>query len=538
MSFRLLPLALLLLASACGPRPPSPPSHADQAAARGILLRGNKVEPESLDPHLATSVSAGNILLNLFEGLTRLDPASLEPEPALAEHWDISDDGLRISFHLRPSQWSDGHPLRASDFVFAWRRLLDPRIAASYAFMLHPLRNARAVNRGDLPPEQLGVSAPDDHTLVLTLEHPTPWILPLLAHWVAFPLPEHVLRPLGADHNRETLWTRPESIVSNGPFLLDTWTPQVRVHLLRNPLYWQASLVSLQGADFLPIENQETEERAFRGGNLHLTYTLPRHRIHAWRQQAPASLRIDPYLESVGWVINLRSPGLSNPLVRQALSLALDRRLLVDNVLQGVRPPAFSLVPPGTAGYQPGLLLQENPDLARRLLAEAGFPNGEGLPEFRLVFVAGQDATRVAEVIQRLWFERLGVRLRLENLERQTYFQRRSEGDFDLLHFAWVGDFIDPETFLGLWRSDAGNNFARWNSPPFDAAMAASATLSPTRMEHLRRAEALLLEDLPILPLYFGATQFLASPHVQGWHPNLLDQHPLRSVTLLPPSSP
>ncbi len=518
-------LVLLLFQGACGRREASPrESRADAAIREGILLRGNGPEVESLDPHLATSVSAGNVLINLFEGLTRLHPETLAPEPAIAERWDISEDGLRYTFHLRESTWSDGTPLGAEDFAYSFRRLLNPALAASYASMLFPIQNARTL------PEELGVEVIDVRTLQITLERPTPYFLSLLAHWSAFPVPRHVLEKWGGADSRSGAWIRPENMVVNGPFLLTEWQPERVLRIRRNPRYWDIDSVRLQGADYMPIPVPETEERAFRGGDLHLTYTLPRHRLSAWREQRPEALRVDPYLESVGYVVRLAHPQLSDVRVREALSLALDRRLLVDKVLYAVREPAFSYVPPGTAGYQPSFLLQENREKARALLAAAGFPGGKGLPPLNLIFSTGQDTVRIAEVIQQQWREALGVEIVLNNLERQTYFQMRKEGNFDLCFFGWTGDFVDPETFLGLWISGAGTNYARWQNPAYDDHIASANHSGPERMKRLQEAEKILLQEFPIIPLYFGATQFLKDPRLQGWYPNLLDQHPLRAV--------
>lgn len=522
-------VAVLVFFSACGPRAPKE-TPADRAAEAGILLRGNGEEPESLDPHLATSVSAGNILTNLFEGLTRLDPKTLRPEPAMAERWDVSPDGRIYTFYLRDAPWSDGKRVRASDFVYAFRRLLRPELGASYAFMLFPLQHAEAIHRGEMPVDRLGVEAVDDRTLRVTLERPTPYFLSLLAHWTAFPLPRHVLESLNATTDRSTGWTRKEHLVSNGPFSLEEWVAEDVIRVRKNPNYWEAESVSLAGAEFRPYKDASTEERAFRGGELHVTFRLPRSRLPHYRANAPDVLRVDPYLESNAYVVNLSHPVLADPRVRRALSLALDRDVLTRTVLYDVREPAFTYVPPGTAGFHSEAMLEENRERARALLAEAGYSEGTGVPELDLIISSGQDTENVAQVVQQQWKEALGIRVSINNLERKTYFSRRSEGDFDLCVLGWVGDYVDPLTFLGLWRTDAGNNLAGWSNETYDRLLNRAATAGEDRMSLLARAEALLLEELPVIPLYFGATQYLKDPRVRGWHPNLLDHHPLRAV--------
>jgi oligopeptide transport system substrate-binding protein len=522
-------LSLCMLLTACGKRPELL-QPVDAAIAEGRLLRGNGAEPESLDPHLATSVSAGNIVINLFEGLTRLNASTLVPEPGMAENWEMSADGLQIDFHLRDARWSDGAPVSAADFAFAFRRLLHPDLGASYAFMLYPILNAREVNKGELPAEDLGVEVIGDHHLRLKLAKPTPYIFSLLAHWTAFPLPRHVLEKHGNESNRGGAWTRDENFVGNGAFVLAAWRSEDRIVLKKNPTYWQADQVTLNAAEFIPFSDPGAEERAFRAGEIHVGYSLPRHRLPYYREKQPEVLRVDAYLESVGYAVNLKHPALQDVRVRHALSMALDRKLLTEKILYGVREPAFSYVPPGTGGFQPKVQLEENIEEARRLLAEAGYPDGEGFPEMVFIYPSAQDSQRIAEVIQQQWLQTLGIRMEIVNLERQSYFSRRRERDFDLCYFAWVGDYVDPLTFLGLWVSDAGNNLAGWQEPIYDGLIQEAALAGDQRMARLADAEAKLLDGLPILPLYFGATQYLKDPRVMGWDANLLDWHPLRAL--------
>lgn len=517
---------------ACGGDPGAEASRdarADAAAREGILLRGNGAEPESLDPHLATSVSAGKVLINLFEGLVRLHPQTLEVEPAMAERWEVSDDGRVWTFFLREAVWSDGEPVSAQDFVFAFRRLLNPELAASYAFMLHPLKNAAAVNRGEGPVDSLGVSAPDARTLRLELERPAPQFLAMLAHWTAFPLPEHVVSAHGDAANRSTGWTRVENLVVNGPFQVEAWIPEEVLRLRKNYRYWQSGTVELAGADYIPFGDPATEERAFRGGEIHLTYSLPGQRLAYYREHRPEALRTDTYLESVGYVANVRKPPLDDVRVRQALSLALDRGRLTRAILRGVGEPAESYVPPGTGAYRPHRGVEEDLERAQALLADAGYPGGEGLRELELIVFSGEETERVAAAVQQLWKERLGVRISINHMERALYFSRRRERDFDFCFLGWVGDYVDPVTFLGLWHSEAGNNLAGWGNPEYDAWLK-EASGAEDRYETLAKAEALLLREMPVIPLYFGSTQYLLDPQVVGWHANVLDQHPLRAV--------
>lgn len=518
---------LVLFLSGCGGR--ERVTRAEAARAEGVLLRGNGQDPDSLDPHLATLVSAGNVLFNVFEGLVRFHAETLEPEPAMAESWAVSEDGLEWTFFLREAQWSNGDPVLASDFVFAWRRMLHPDLAASYAYMLFPLENAREVNAGGLPPEALGVEGLDERTLRVRLHRPVPYFLSLLAHWTWFPLHEESLTALGAVTDRTVLWTRPETMVVNGAFRLKTWRPERELVLERNPSYWDAASVRLNGAVFLPLSDPITEERAFRSGGLHVTYTLPRQRLDHYRGGDNTVLRMDPNLESVGWVVNVRRPDLDRVDLRRALSLSLDRRAIAERVLGGTREPAFSHVPTGTGGHRSDVQLREDPAEAKNLLKSLGFSGERPLRELEMILPNRADWVRVAEVMREQWAA-AGIPVVINSMERSTYFARRREGAFDLCFLGWVGDYPDPTTFLSLWLSDAGNNLSGWASAEYDALMEASARNPGRRGQLLREAEAIVLEELPVIPLVFGASLYLLDPAVQGWHPNLLNHHPLRAV--------
>jgi len=523
------------LFAGCGGSNPSNPEagHSrpvDEATEKGVLIRGNGAsEPESLDPHLATSVGAGKLLINLFEGLTRLHPETLAPEPAMAESWEVSPDGLTLTFRLRDAVWSDGKPVTAGDFAFAFRRLLNPELAASYASMLYPIKNAEAVSKGRMTSDKLGVTVVDDRTLQLELESPSPHLLALLAHWTAFPLPEHVVTAHGSVTDRDSKWARPETFVGNGAFLLHEWILEDVIRIRRNPSYWQAESVQLEGADYRHLESG-AEERAFRAGELHLTYTLPQNRVEHYRQQTAATLRLDTYLESIAYICNTRKAPLKDVRVRKALSLSLDRATLTDKILGGLGTPAFHYVPPGIGSYTSPKVVKEDVELAQRLLAEAGFPGGEGFPELELILFSGEETEKVAAVLQQVWLQNLGIRISIVNMEKRSYFAKRREGDFDLCFLGWVGDYVDPLTFLGLWETGASNNLAGWSNPDYDRLLK-DAPDALTREDALKQAETLLLEDQVMIPLYFGTTQYLKDPRVQNWHSNLLDQHPLRVVS-------
>ena len=525
----------LLLLSGCGAGSGATKQAQTLRAANeaGILLRGNGPELESLDPHLATFVSSANVVMALFEGLVREDPTTLAPVPGIAERWEISEDGRVYTFFLRDAQWSNGDPVTAQDFIQSWTRMLHPALGATYAYMLYPLKGAKAHH--ETGEGQLGAVALDTKTLQVTLESPVPFFLSLLNHWTWFPVHTQSLLQHAALHDRDSRWTLPGNLVSNGPFVLNAWKVNAEVSVTKNTRYWDAEAVTLNEVRFLTFSDEGAEERAFRMGELHMTFRLPPVRLGWYREHQPESLRIDPYLETVYYALNQTRGPLKEPKVRQALSLALNRKQISQRILQGGKAPAYAFVPPGTAGFVSQTQLGEDAERARTLLAEAGFPAGEGFPELTLIFSGGDEVKKVAELVQQQWVQRLGIRIELSSLERKLYLQRRGAGEFDLCYMGWVGDYIDPDTFLGLWQSGAGNNIAGYDSEAYDVLLhRAAGEAASARMATLAEAEAQLLEDLPILPLYFGTTKYLVHRSVQGWYPTLLDHHPLRAVHLAP----
>lgn len=520
-----LALCAMVAAGCARPRP------VDQARAEGLLLMGNGPEPQSLDPHVTTGTSELTIQMALFEGLVAPHPETLEPVPAVAESWTVSEDGLVYRFTLRGSaRWSDGEPVTASDFKAAWERALDPVRATPYAYMLYVLKGAEALNRSEEPERaQLGVRVIDADTLDVTLERPVPYFLSLLLHPVWFPIPAHVAAN-EARSDRTGSWTQAPSFVGNGPFVLSEWRPNQFVEVRRNPLYWDNATTRLEAIRFHAIDEPGAEERAFLAGQLHVTDSLPPARVAAYRSSDNPALRIDPYLGTYYILPNTRDGVLADPRVRKALSLAIDREAIVDNLLGAGQRAAGGFVPDNMPGYSTDFPVVYDPERARALLAEAGFPGGEGFPELEYLFNSSESHRKIAEALQSMWREELQIEIRLANQEWRTYLQRRASGDFELARAVWIGDYAEPSTFLDLWTSDSGNNWAGWANSAYDAFMeAAHGTRDDAlRMERYAQAERVLLENQAVMPLYHYVTVYLKDPELNGWSGNLLDWHPVK----------
>jgi len=528
----LLGLNVVLLFSACDRR--------ETAVQRGdreqILHRGISPDIGDLDPQLSTVANDYAALHALFEGLVTEDPVNLHPVPGVAESWDISPDGLRYTFHLRANaRWSNGARVTADDFVSSYQRMLSPSLGAEYAPLLYIFEQAEAYHKGRLADfNQVGVVARDPRTLQFKLEHPEPAFLSMLTLAPFMPVPLSIIEKNGRYADRANPWTKPGNFVGNGPFTLKNWRLGQRMILVKSPTYWDAKTVRLKAIHLHATESRDAEERAFRSGQLHLTEALPPAKVDAWRDDPAHRLRIDAYLGTEFYRINVNRPFLNDRRVRRALALGINRDAIVTQVLRGGQRPAHAFTPPGTAGYTPAAQLTTDFAAARALLAEAGYPGGKGAPPIELLFNTSESHRAVAEAAQEMWRRELGLDVRLTNQENTSLRATRRSGQFDLLRSVWIGDYVDPLSFLSIWTSDSGNNYTGWKNPLFDQLLfQASRTAEPTARNALfQRAEALLLEDAPLIPIYNYNHIFLIQPSVKGWHPTLLDHHPYKYVYL------
>lgn len=511
-------------------------TNVEQGLKEQILHLGNGTEPQGLDPHLVTGVPEHRLIAALFEGLVDEGPTDLSPVPGVAKSWDISEDQKVYTFHLNENaKWSNGDTVTANDFVYSWRRMLTPSVAAQYAYMLHYIENAEAYNKGELKDfSQVGVKALDKHTLEVTLSNPTPFFLRVLQHYSYFPVHQKTIEKFGKMDDRSNQWTRPGNMVSNGAFTLESWELNKIITVKKSPIYWDADTVKLKEIHFYPTESQQTEERGFRAGQFHITYEVPVNKIPRYQKEHADLIRIDPYLGTYYYRFNTTKAPFDNILVRKAFAMSIDRDLITKAVTKGGELAAYSFTPPGTAGFTAEAKVAFNPGAARQLLANAGYPNGKNFPTVEILYNTHEKHKVVAEAIQQMWKKELGVNVSLINQDWKVYLNSERSLDYDISRAGWIGDYPDPNNFLNMFITDGGNNKTGWSHAEYDNLIAAASNTGDQskRFEYFQKAEAILMDELPIMPIYTYTKPFLISPDVKGWHATILDHHPYKHVHL------
>ncbi len=510
-----------------------------RSESRADLVIINGSEPGSLDPATALGVEELRVVMALFEGLTRNDPVTARPIPGLAERWDISADGRTYTFHLRTNAlWSTGDPITADDVVASWLRVLDPVTASEYVGQLFYIRGAEAFYQGqDTNRAGLGFRALDRHTFQVELENPTPFFLDLCAFQTLAVVPTQAIARVG------DRWLRTPPVPVSGPYQLEAWRVNDRIRLRRNPRYWDAANTGLERIDLLPIGTPSTAFNLYEAGAADIIWDkdlLPAELFDTLRSRP--DFHSFTYLGTYFLRINVTRPPFHDARVRQALALAIDKSHLIAKIFKTGEPVASHLVPPGTAHYDPPTGLGYDPDRARQLLAEAGFPGGQGFPSFQfLVDSAGGGAARlhgkVAVELQAVWKRELGLSVEPRQMEKKVYLRAQTALDYDVSRASWIGDYNDPSTFLDLFMSGNGNNRTGWAHARYDDLLrAAQREPDPDRrLRLLRDAETILVrEELPIIPICFYNGFFYYDPaRLAGIHPNLLDLHPLGAIRKL-----
>ncbi|MGB5246337.1 MAG: peptide ABC transporter substrate-binding protein [Woeseia sp.] len=520
-------LAALMIAGGCS-----------QPQDTSILNRGVGPEPESLDPHHSRTTQAHTVLRDLFEGLTSYS-ADGQLIPATAERWDISEDGLTYTFWLRPdARWSNNDPVTADDFVYSFRRLINPATAAFYAEHLIAIENASAIVSGEQKPETLGVFAKTPGELVVQLEYPVPYFLSLLA----LPSASPVHAPSITAHGDN--FARAGKLVSNGAYKLDAWELGAFIELSRNTHYWDAANTEIGKVRFHVTVEAAAELNRYRAGELEITSTVPSDAYAQVLRDRPAELRVAPFLGTYFYGFNLRQPKLgADADLRQALSMAIDRDVLTEKVTARGEQPAYSWVPPGVFNYEPArfsyadLPREERHEIARRLYRDAGYGDDRPL-ELEIRYNTAETHERIALAIQAMWRDVLGFEAKLVNEEfRVLVANIREGGETEVFRLSWNGDYNDANSFLSMFESDNPSNLTNYSNPSFDALMksAAQQTEPLRRRVFMEEAEHVLLDDHPVIPLYYHVSKHLVSPRVDGWQDNVLDFHYSQHLSLREP---
>jgi oligopeptide transport system substrate-binding protein len=583
-------VAAVIWAVSFGQRPP----------AEFTFCNGDDIK--TVDPAQATGQPEGRIIWALFEGLTRWDPETLEPLPGVAERWDISDDRLTYTFHLRAdARWSDGSPVTADDFVYSMRRFLHPRTAAEYAKELWYIVGAKRYTTADVesgdpvevelhrrpadsPPHargivlrgtlvekeaessvveidgrrrcfqsvradqavdppcepcrtitydfrEVGIRAVGRRTLEIRLRHPVPYFLSLMGFYPFSPVNRRCVETHGYP-----AWTRPENLVCNGAFRLQFRRVRDRIRLMRNDTYWNRDAVKLRSVDALAVKSATTMLNLYLTGQADWIPTVPPEVVRQLLDRPEGDFRPSPYLAIYYYLINTRRPPLDDVRVRRALAEAVDRRQITDELLRCGQTPAYSLVPPQIGEYlpyEPATFLEDGEvsPATDSLKSPGQIPLNEPI---EILYNTSEAHRAVAELIQSQWKRRLGVDVGLSNQEWGAYLAARRDGRFQIARAGWIGDYISPRTFLDLFTSDNPQNQSGWSSAEYDRLLreANHERDLDRRMRLYHEAEAILMRELPVIPLYVYVSQSMVRPYVKGFYPNIQDVHPLWAISI------
>lgn len=540
---RLFIFALAGLLSACGSEDDASATktiHSGEPEKRNgeyVLRKGNGAEPESLDPHKAQSVGSSEILRDMYEGLVSEAPDG-ELIPGVAERWEVSEDGLTYTFRIRAdAAWSNGDAVTAEDFAWSLRRAVDPATGSSYSEILAPIKNAKAVIAGKKPVSELGVEVVGEKILQITLRAPTPYFIGLLTHSMAYPVHRSSVEKHG------DRFTQVGNHVSNGAYVIDEWVVSSHILLKRNERYRDAASTRIGYVKYLPIDNAESELKRYRAGELDWTASIPLGHLEWAKKNLPDEYQAHPYLGVYYYGLNTtRPPFKDNPKLRRALSIAVDRQLIVDKVSRGGEIPAYAWVPPGVNNYQnqpadyADLSREEQIALAQKLYSEAGYSQ-DNPAEIEIRYNTSEGHKKIASAIASFWKDHLGAKVTLINEEWKVFLTSvKEKKKTQAYRSGWIGDYNDAFTFLELMHGDFGLNGAGYNSDEYDRLLDQASVEGDAdkRRALMQQAEQVLMRDQPVIPIYFYVNKGLVKPWVKGIVGNVMDHHYSKNLWIEP----
>ena len=490
-----------------------------QLAEEQVLVRGNGAEPASIDPQKIEGTPGGAVVRDLFEGLVVQDSKG-NTIPGQAESWTVSDDNKVFTFKIRDTaKWSDGNPVTADDFVYGFRRAVDPKTASNYGWYMEipTIINAGAILKGEKPVESLGVKAIDDKTFQVTLEQPVPYFIKMLAHYTTFPAPQKVIEQYGDD------WTKPGNIVSNGAYKLKDWKINEKIVLERNKNYWNDKETVINEVAFLPISSGNAELNRYKAGEVDITNIIPLEHYRSLKKEIPDEIITTPMLGTYYYAFNTKRAPFDNADVRKALSYAINREAITQYILGQGQKPAYAFTPEAVNGFTPPasqygqMTHKERLDKARQILSKAGYSKSNPL-KITLLYNTSESHKKVAIAVAQMWKD-IGVQTTLENQEWKTFLDTKNAGNFDVARAGWVGDYNEASTMLDLNTSDHGSNSGKYSNKEYDELMDRSRTVSSDeeRAQLYKDAEELLAEDMPVAPVYQYVNSRLVKPYLGGF---------------------
>ena len=497
------------------------------------LIMGNSGEPAALDPQVVTGVIESNIITALFEGLCGQHPSNDGKHlPGAAASWSSNENFTVWTFNLQPNaKWSDGTPVTTEDFIYSYQRMLHPEFGAKYASLLYYIKGAEAYNQGKTDFSTVGVRSIGTHTLEITMRAPIPFLPDLTKHYTWYPVPKHIIEKHGGMLEKNGEWTEAGNLVSNGPFILSEWVLFDRIECVRNPQYWDADTVKLNGIHFLPISNAYTEARMFYNNQLHVSYSLAPELISYSKEKYAKNTKVQTYLGSNFLRFNVTNDELSNVDLRKALAHSLNNKAIIDNILKGGQERATGLVP-NMGEYKAAEVMSYDTELAKKYLEKSGVNPAD--ITLTLLTTDREGAKVIAEAMQDMWKKNLGISVNIRQSEWKSYQKAMSDLDYDISTGGWIGDYPDPTTFLDMWKKGDGNNRTGWSSEEYERLLGkAELTEDPTqRIRILEEAEKILLNETPIVPIYWYTKCYLQHESLKGWHPLILNNHPYKFLSL------